>query len=151
MTTNSLKLLLFFVCAMAVAPASPQQWKPVPVDPTVQHKGQLQSDLHKPLPEQFIWTAEAGTADAARFLRATFQLSAAPLHATLYLAGPREVQVFLNGQRIADFASDVSETVISPGVFQMEVTPFLRTGANTIALRASPALKTAPWMPEFVY
>jgi len=151
MTTNPLKLLLFFVCAIAVAPASPQQWKPVPVDPTVQRKGHLQSDLHKPLPEQFIWSAEAGTADAARFLRATFQLSTPPLHATLYLAGPREVQVFLNGQRIADFASDVSETVISPAVFQVEVAPFLRVGANSIALRASPAPKTAPWMPDFIY
>jgi hypothetical protein len=113
------------------------------VDPAVQRSGVLESELHKPLPEQFIWTSEGSTTDAARFLRTTFQISTLPPHATLYLAGPREAQVFLNGQRVGDFASDLSETMIGPPVFQVEVADFLRAGTNSIAVRAIAARKTA--------
>jgi len=143
--------LLVVVFAVAVRLAFPQQWKPVPVDPTVHRSGVLESALHKPLPEQFIWTSESGNADAARFLRTTFELSTPPPHATLYVAGPREAQVFLNGQRAGDFASDLSETVIGPSVFQVEVAAFLKAGRNSIAVQAIAARKTAPWMPDFVY
>jgi len=138
------------VLMIASGLASAQQWKPVPVDPTVGRKGILQSDVRQPLPEQFIWTPD-NTNDLPRFLRRTFQVSTLPRQATLYVAGPQEAQVFLNGEKVGDFAFNPAEPSISPPVFQADVTRLLRSGANTIAIRAVASAKTASWMPEFVY
>lgn len=151
MRARALWPLLFFALMAVLRPSGAQQWQPVPVDPTVHRSGVLQSAMHQPLPEQFIWTSESGNADAPRFLRTTFELSVPPPHATFYLAGPREAQVFLNGQRVGDFSFDQAETVIGPPVYEVEVAAFLRAGTNIITVRASAARKTAPWMPEFAY
>jgi len=137
------------VMLAALAPA--QDWKPSPVDPTIGQRGVPQAELHKPLPEQYIWSADSGKPDTPRFLRTTFQLSSLPSEATLYLAGPSEVQVFVNGERVGDFAFDPSEPVNPPPVFQMEVGRCLKSGANSVAVRAIASNKVAEWMPEFVY
>ena len=152
-------LIVAFLLVSAIAAA--QQWKPEPVDPTIGRKGLAQSELHKPLPEQYIWaTGDAKTDEAKRdeaktevprFLRRTFQLSAPPAQATLYVAGPREAQVFLNGEQVGDFASNPAEPVLDPPVFQADVTRLLRSGANTLAIRAVASAKPQAWMPDFAY
>ena len=138
-----------FVALTALAPA--QDWKPSPVDPTIGQRGVLQSQVHKPLPEQYIWSADGSKPDAPRLLRAKFQLASVPSQATLYLAGPSEAQVFVNGEKAGDFAFNRLEPVSLPPVFQVEVDHLLRPGANTIAVRAIVSSKTEQWMPEFVY
>jgi hypothetical protein len=138
-----------FLVLSALAPA--QQWKPVPVDPTIGRKGPLESELHKPLPEQYIWATDSAKVDVPRFLRKTFQLSTPPRPATLYVAGPREAQVFLNGEQVGDFAFNPSQPLLTPPVFQADVSRFLQSGANTIAIRAVASAKTEAWEPEFVY
>jgi len=148
------RTLSFFLVAVFLTQAlliSAQQWKPSPVDPTIGRKGPLQSELHKPLPEQYIWSAADAKPDVPRFLRVTFQVSAPPPEATLYVAGPREAQVFLNDQRVGDFAFDRTEPLLQPPVFQADVSRILRTGSNTLAIRAVASVKTEGWMPEFVY
>jgi len=150
-----MKIKIISACFAAIllivsALASAQQWKPVPVDPTVGRKGILESDVHKPLPEQYIWTPD-NTNDLPRFLRRTFQVATLPGQATLYLAGPQEAQVFLNGEKVGDFAFNPAEPLLNPPVFQADVTHFLRNGANAIAIRAVASAKTEAWMPEFVY
>jgi hypothetical protein len=133
----------------ALAPA--QQWKPVPVDPTIGRKGPSESELHKPLPEQYIWATDSAKVDVPRFLRKTFQLSTPPRQATLYIAGPREAQVFLNGQQVGDFAFNPSQPLLTPPVFQADVSRFLQSGANSIAIRAVASAKMEAWEPEFAY
>lgn len=51
----------------------------------------LESAVHTPLPEQYIWSGEKGDAGETTFLyfRKTFALKAAPRVATLYAAGPQ--------------------------------------------------------------
>jgi alpha-L-rhamnosidase len=151
MKSRTLKSCFLVLFPILTALASAQQWKPVPVDPTIQRSGPLQSQLHKPLPEQYIWTADNTNPSAPGILRATFQVSAPPAQATLYIAGPREAQVFVNGERVGDFASNPTEPPLAPPVFQADVARFLRSGANTIALRGLASVKPAPWMPDFVY
>src|SRR4051812_18393264 len=74
--------------------------------------------LHTPLPEQYLWTSGDLTAlrrDRAsfpanqpelrtdpHFFRAHFHVTALPNVATLYIAGPREAHVYLNGHLLAD-------------------------------------------------
>ncbi|HYA23126.1 MAG TPA: alpha-L-rhamnosidase C-terminal domain-containing protein [Terriglobales bacterium] len=147
-TLSSCFVVVFITGALL---ASAQQWKPSPVDPTIGHKGPLQSELHKPLPEQYIWSTADAKTDIPRFLRVTFQASAPPSQATLYVAGPREAQVFLNGQQVGDFAFDPAEPLLEPPVFQADVARLLRTGSNTLAIRAVASVKAEGWMPEFVY
>ena len=101
--------------------------------------------------EQYIWTA--GDVTALRpdhshypwsakqkriephFFRGTFQLSTLPPQATLYLAGPRDAEVFLNGQLLGHFASNI-DAPIGFRVFHADATSLLKIGTNSIAIEA---------------
>src|ERR1700728_307107 len=68
----------------------------------------LESAVHKPLPEEYIWTALEKAADGKllytfpgiaeqtepHYFRAHFRVTTVPAEATLYLAGPRSVVVY---------------------------------------------------------
>ena len=111
---------------------------------------QLESVTHKPLPEEYIWTQQdAVNSDALlsyeglkeseetgpHYFRREFNLRSGPETATLYLAGPRSVRAFVNGQQIGQFQSNL-DSPIGVQVFPMDVTHALRAGKNVIAIEA---------------
>ena len=121
-----------------------------PLDPT---RGMvspvLESSRHKPLPEEYLWTATDTTRDAKliynrpkvteqvepHYFRARFEVASVPAQATLYLAGPRSVEVWINGQMADRVESDVTSP-LGIHVFATDVARYLKRGANTIAILA---------------
>lgn len=122
-----------------------------PLDPTYGVKNpRLESSLHTPLPEQYIWTANDAVAPGEKlvykfpglmekiephYFRHSFVLNSVPSQATLYIAGPRSVKVWLNGQLAESVESDTSSP-LGMHTFQTEVARFLKPGRNTIAIEA---------------
>jgi alpha-L-rhamnosidase len=120
-------------------------------DPVADASGApLERDIHTPLPEQYVWTATASdSSDADRiqyvfpkaseqtephFFRASFQVEAVPHDATLYVAGPRSVEVYLNGQLVERVESDITQP-LGMHVFAAHVAPFLHAGRNVLAMK----------------
>jgi len=111
----------------------------------------LESAIHQPLPEQYIWTkADAVPADAVaaadwltgadrdlrpHYFRRTFHVDASPAHATLYLAGPRSATIYLNGQRAGQYQLNLN-LPMGIRVYACDVTGALRVGKNTLAIEA---------------
>ena len=112
-------------------------------------KPELESSRHTPLPEEYIWTAKDAAADTKvvytfpkvteqtepHYFRERFVVAAVPTKATLYLAGPRSVKVWINGQMAEQVESDVTSP-LGMHVFATPVARFLRAGENTIAIEA---------------
>jgi hypothetical protein len=111
------------------------------LDPTRNlEKPVLFSTFHQPLPEQYVWTHDAPNAsraerDAPRYFRAHLHLDSAPEAATLYLAGPREAEVYVNGTPAARLAADPLSR-LEMHVFVADLTRFLHSGDNAIAIEA---------------
>ncbi len=121
------------------APVVPTRPADGQLDPTreIQHPT-LFSSFHQPLPEQYIWTHDpAHQSDAQqqapRYFRVNFHLDSAPAAAELYLAGPGNADVFVNGSEAERVAADPLSR-ISPKVFAIDVTRLLRTGDNVMAI-----------------
>ncbi len=113
------------------------------------------ASLHRPvqsaLPEEYIWTAGDAAAlrpDHAKFnyrererkiephdFRGTFQLSRIPDDATLYIAGPRSVKAYLNGELVLNAAAD-PKSPLATHVFRAGVRTALRIGRNVLAIEA---------------
>jgi alpha-L-rhamnosidase len=109
----------------------------------------LERDIHKPLPEEYIWTSNAqveaagsaiiykfpGVAEQTEkhYFRHEFQVGSLPKQATLYVAGPRYEKVWINGQLADEVSSDLSSP-LGMHVFATDVARFLRPGKNVIAL-----------------
>jgi alpha-L-rhamnosidase len=107
--------------------------------------------FHPRLPEQYIWTAGDITARRSdwsdypwnrtdlraepHFFRAHFHVTAIPRAATLYIAGPREAHVYLNGHLLAEFTSNI-DAPINFHVFHIDATPALKLADNVIAIEA---------------
>lgn len=122
-----------------------------PLDPTQNVTAPvMESGLHKPLPEEYIWTANSGASNDARliyrfpglieqiephYFRHGFDVNTVPAEATLYLAGPRSVKVWINGQLAEQVASDTSSP-LGMHVFAAGVAKYLKSGKNTIAIEA---------------
>ena len=102
------------------------------------------------LPEQYIWTANdaAAVADGARYVqhnqtektaphyfRSSFRLTAVPRRATLYLAGPRQARVYLNGQLAVELECHPPSWLVYE-TFVVDVGRYLRPGRNVIAIEA---------------
>jgi alpha-L-rhamnosidase len=140
--------LIFLV--FATTTAAHAQNSPTPLDPT-RDLSATPPPAHTTLPEQYIWTAGEITASrpdhnkfpwnrsglrvGPHFFRTHFYLAALPKDATLYLAGPREAHVFLNGHRVADFYSNV-DAPIGFHVFHASVATGLQLGDNILAIEA---------------
>ncbi len=117
----------------------------------------LESSVHKPLPEQFIWLAmPPGTPDktdeaAPRYFRTSFELEEAPRQATLYISGPDHVHAFVNGKLVASADRDPKSNTY-PLVVVSTVSYELRRGKNEIAIEGrggSPlAVKIVPAAEE---
>ena len=107
--------------------------------------------MHKPLPEQYIWTksdavpedslrasgwtSDSGSDLAPHYFRRSFKLASPPAHATLSIAGPRSATVFLNGQQICSYQLD-TDSPMGIRVRACDVTAALRPGRNVVALEA---------------
>lgn len=96
----------------------------------------LESKIHSPLPEEFIWRADSGDeATSPHYFRAWVALKVVPARATFYLVGPRRATIFINGVRAADFEAPQDAT-LRPRVLELDVARFLRVGENLIAIQA---------------
>lgn len=102
---------------------------------------ELESALHKPLPEQYIWTKEEAPQRARNahliphYFRRTFQLSSVPAHATLYLAGPRQAEIYVNGKEVGHYQLNLNFPM-GIRVYECDVTGALHTGRNVLAIEA---------------
>ena len=106
----------------------------------------MESKIHTPLPEQYVWTAtekQAGklvyrfpaiTAQTEpHYFRAHFRVDNVPREATLYIAGPRSVSVWVNGELVEKVGSDTSSP-LGMHVFAAPVARALHAGDNVIAI-----------------
>jgi alpha-L-rhamnosidase len=121
-----------------------------PLDPTRNvAKPVLESSRHTPLPEEYIWTANDQSTNGKviytypkvteqiepHYFRDRFEVAHMPKEATLYLAGPRRVKVWINGQLAEEVESDVTSP-LGMHVFATDVSHYLKQGRNTIAIEA---------------
>ena len=120
------------------------------LDPTRNVTTTTQSQ-HDPLPEEYIWTAGDVTITRPdhnkfpwnhpqlrtdpHFFRTKFNLKTVPASATIYIAGPRSANIYINGKPVARFNSDI-DAPIGFHVFHADVSRFLSTGENTLAIEA---------------
>ncbi len=139
---------LFLTFAVAVT-ACAQEFS-TPLDPT-RNLPARSAPNRALLPEQYIWTAGDVTVRrsdhnkfpwnrpdlraAPHYFRAHFRVGTLPEAATVYIAGPREAHVFLNGQRLDDFYFN-PDAPIGFHVFHASATNALRLGDNVLAIEA---------------
>ena len=105
---------------------------------------ELESVLHKPLPEQYIWTHDSGERGnwlRPRYFRTTFYIKKLPQHATLYVAGPRQAKIYINGQEVGHYQlnvdlREIEAVTIGIRVYHRNVTDALHVGRNVIAIEA---------------
>ncbi len=113
---------------------------------------QLIDQGHTALPEQYIWNADphpTGQTDAEqeaasmapRYFRATFRVQAVPQQATLYIAGPDTLEVYVNG-KLADKNQRNPASRMKMTVYATDLHGLLHAGENTLALKLTPR----PWL-----
>ena len=111
----------------------------------------LESSIHKPLPEQYIWTkadAVPNNAVAAaewvseshenlnpHYFRRTFAIDSRPEQAMLYIAGPRSAVIYLNGQQVGSYQLNL-DFPMGIRVYACDVSSALKTGKNVLAIEA---------------
>jgi len=98
----------------------------------------LERDVHKLLPEQFIWIPAIEGAGAAEsgYFRRKFRIGVRPAVATLYVAGPERLRVYVNGELLANAERDM-KSGLRPLVIAVDVSHSLRVGVNTVAIAAT--------------
>lgn len=146
-----LKLYRISIAILVAFVLSPlAQGQPAPLDPT-RNLHAVAEPAHTPLPEEYIWTADDVTVlrpDHGKYpwnrpelrvqphvFRAHFQVATLPHAATLYVAGPREAHVFVNGHKVDDFYLNIDEP-IGFHVFHADAASALKVGDNVIAIEA---------------
>jgi alpha-L-rhamnosidase len=145
------QILTVVLIVMATAARASSQAFPSPLDPARTIATAAPTPPHATLPEEYIWTANDVTAQrpdhskfpwnrpdlriAPHLFRARFHIAAVPTDATLYVAGPREAHVFLNGHRLDDFYLNI-DAPIGFHVFHTSATTALRPGENVLAIEA---------------
>ncbi len=141
------------LCVMSVAGCMRAQDLPLTQTLTMSHVSPLdpsrgvtapvmESKIHTPLAEQYVWTATekksgkllyvfpAISAETEpHYFRAHFHVDNVPRDATLYIAGPRSVSVWVNGQPVEKVASDTSSP-LGMHVFAAPVARALHAGDN---------------------
>ena len=150
--TCVLSFFLFVFVSAAPAQERPSAIPPGELDPTrAIAKPDLFSSFHTPLPEQYIWTSEdsavaglgvihyttPGFNDKTEphYFRAAFDLEKVPEAATLYVAGPRSIEVYLNSTLVEKIAADTLNP-LGMHVFRMDVARLLKAGHNVVAIEA---------------
>jgi alpha-L-rhamnosidase len=152
-------LLLHPVCVPATAQmgdpsAGPTHIANQDLDPT-RKAGilTLESAIHQPLPEQYIWTKGPDGDLHPHYFRRAFHVDAPPAQATLYIAGPHSATIYLNGQRVGEYQLNL-DLPMGIRVYSCDVTGVLHAGKNTLAIEAvrgpnieALALKVVPAAP----
>jgi len=144
-------LALVFAPSVLAQASRPTEIPPDQIDPTRHIAApQLELKTHKPLLEEYIWTQENAGKSAwlmsyenvkqtdmtePHYFRRVFTLSALPSAATLYVAGPRSVRIYVNGEMVNQVESNL-DSPFPVRVFATEVTHALRKGKNAIAIEA---------------
>lgn len=111
----------------------------------------LESSIHAPLPEQYIWTKEDAVPEDTlasggwrawgnkdlepHYFRKTFEVSTVPEHATLYIAGPRKAEIYLNGHKAGGYQLNL-DFPMGIRVYACDVTAALHAGKNVLAIEA---------------
>jgi alpha-L-rhamnosidase len=111
----------------------------------------LESSIHTPLPEQYIWTKEDAVPEnvlgsnswrawgnkdlVPHYFRKTFEVSSVPPHATLYIAGPRSAEIYLNGHKVGSYQLNL-DFPMGIRVYACDVTSALQAGSNVLAIQA---------------
>ncbi len=145
------QIAVIVVVALAMATGAFSQAFPSPLDPARNIAVASPTPPHVALSEEYIWTADDVTAkrpDHNKFpwnrpdlritphlFRAKFRVAAVPTDATLYVAGPREAHVFLNGHKLDDFYIN-PDAPIGFYVFHTSASAALRAGDNVLAIEA---------------
>jgi hypothetical protein len=148
-------LVLIVGLTFSIEPGAGQQdFQPARLDLTGDIASPLlESSTHQPLPEQYIWlpAVQDGSRDQRVYFLGTFDLKAVPPMATLYVAGPDHLRVFVNGRLAANAARD-PRARLKPLVQVGPIAADLRPGRNTVAIEASGggrlAVKIVPRAPE---
>ena len=98
----------------------------------------LESSLHTPLPEQYIWvpSVKNGHRDDLFYFHDAFEIKTIPGTATLYVAGPDHLRVYLNGRLLAN-AERNPVLRLKPLVLALDVDAYLRQGENALSIEAS--------------
>lgn len=99
---------------------------------------QLEVVRHRPLSEQYLWTRShvvEGFGLAPHYFRRSFELAVVPAHATLYVAGPRQATVYLNGKEVGHYELNL-DFPMGIRVYACDVTGALRRGRNVLAIEA---------------
>ena len=161
------RLVILFCGALSLMAAARgfsalEQWRePTPLDPTAGVTSPvLESQTHQALPEQYIWTSkgvhapfpdQAQSQQGASYFRSSFTVSEKPSKATLYVAGPQQVAVYLNGQLVGNFKNEPAVR-LRPFVFYLDVSQQLKVGSNVVAMQVMGgdrlAVKVLPSAPE---
>lgn len=103
-----------------------------------------ETETRPSLTEEYIWTAEnvlppgqihPSSGIYLHYFRAHFRLERLPPIATLYLAGPRSAEVYINGRQVGEFSTDPDQP-INFRVFHADVSNALIQGDNVIAIKA---------------
>jgi hypothetical protein len=103
-------------------------------------------NTHLILKEEYIWTAVDPTemhrdrsGDPQRtephYFLVHFRISHVPHLGTLYIAGPRAAQVYVNGKLVGEFSTNTDQP-INFRVFHADVSDALVEGDNVMAIRA---------------
>ena len=139
------------VLSVIIGPVLPAQrtanvYGPNPLDLSTQISSpKLESQLHHPLPEQYIWaqtnaraarefwSPTAGNTAQWVYFRKRFEVASVPAAATLYLAGPARMRVYLNGQCLANAQQDPTAKIY-PFVLILDVIRSLQPGQNVLAI-----------------
>ncbi len=125
--------LLFSFCLVAglCYRASCQLPKRLDLAADIAHP-RLQRTLHQPLPEHYIWTAGKAAKGAEHDFLRIFRLQSLPAQAMLYVAGPRQFTVWVNGLRAG--AVQPKRGNLRPQVMSAAVK--LQSGENRLAVAA---------------
>ena len=102
----------------------------------------LESVVHKRLPEQYIWTYSNASRPGflrPQYFRRRFQISKLPQHATLYVAGPRQAKIYIDGRYVGQYEDSLNLeeiTHVNIHVYHKDVSHALHVGTNVIAIEA---------------
>lgn len=140
-------MILFtaMLLAMHISAASSHQ----SLDPTrTIASPRLIAKHHRPLREEYIWTANDAAASQRKidfsyhdvnartlphYFRDTFKLTTVPHHATLYIAGPRVARIYINGSPVGELHTPRGNHMVFR-TLSVNVRPFLRSGDNVLAM-----------------
>src|SRR5487761_436416 len=130
--------LLFFALGLGAALAAAQSPKISRLDLTAAASHpRLERGLHRPLPEHYIWTHGKAAKGAEHDFVRKFQVKNPPRQATVYVAGPGQLSVWLNGQSLSSKKPKSSQPKsghLRPQVFHAAAR--LKAGLNWLAIAA---------------